>query len=270
MPDEKTRTAGDLCLENHRYLAAPDQVLSVDARFANSLGQRLESANLFSGREILDVSAGGQDLTSVIVTQGLGQNHVFTAIENNANSISISDVQAGDARASEESDVKHIKVSNLPHGECETNVSDKAHNMINTGILHRRERIDKALEKPTEQERGSRDKETNLRGVNDQVNENARAVKEAESQRWREAKDEPRADGSNSSQSAISEILKQQGKVLQMSQNGTLNLMEAQVVMSQLSARINQVMAEQRQLHYNWRKLRMEDQNRTEQNMGDY
>ncbi len=74
-------------------------------------------------------------------------------------------------------------------------------------------------------------------------------------------------DRSNSSP-VLGEMLRQHDRVLQISQNATVNQMEAQAVMIQQSGRIDQLMAQQRQLQANWRKLRMEEQNRTQQNMG--
>ena len=270
MPDEKLRTERGLCLQNYRYLAAPQQVIAEDAQLATSLGQGRGHADLSRGREFLHVSDAAQDFTSVMDTQGLGEGHAFTAIQNNANANTNADVQARDPRALTETDVHDIMVSKVPRGENERTAADEVHDVIDMDKLQRRQRIEKALDKRTEQEQDIRDEDANVRGVNDQVNETNEAVKQAETQKARLAKDEPQADRTNPSQSAISEILKQQDRVLQMSQNGTVNLMEAQAVMAQLSARIDQLIAEQRQLHGNWQRLRMEDQNRTQQNMGDY
>ncbi len=72
----------------------------------------------------------------------------------------------------------------------------------------------------------------------------------------------------SSSTPILGEMLRQHDRVLQISQNATANQTEAQAVMMQQSARIDQLMAQQRQLQANWRKLRMEEQNRTQQNMG--
>ena len=65
-----------------------------------------------------------------------------------------------------------------------------------------------------------------------------------------------------------SEILKQQERILQISQNSALNLAKVQALIAQLSARIDQLSVQQHQLQGNWRRLRMEDQNRTQQNLG--
>jgi len=203
-------------------------------------------------------------------TNGLGQGHAFTAIQNNANANANDDVQKEDPLALTETDVNDIRVSNLPLGDSERTAAGDAHNVIKIGKLQRRAPIEKALEEQTDQERDIRDEDANVSSVNDKVNETDQAVKQAEIQKAREAKDEPQADRTNPRQSAISEILKQQDRVLQISQNGTVNQMEAQAVIAQLSARIDQLIAEQRQLHGNWRRLRMEDQNRTQQNIGDY
>ena len=270
MPDEKIRTERerDLCRENHRYLAAAQKVIAEDAQLATSLVRG--HADLSRGREFLHVSDAVQDFTSVIDTQGLGQGHAFTAIQNNANANANPNVQVGDPRALTETDAQDIMVYKVPRGETEKTTAHEAHDVIDMGKPQRRERVEKALDKRTEQEQDICDEDANVRGGNDQVNETNEAVKQAETQKARQAKDEPQADRTNPSQSAVSEILKQQDRVLQMSQNGTVNQMEAQGVMAQLSARIDQLIAQQRQLHGNWRRLRMEDQNRTHQNMGDY
>ena len=268
LPDEKRRTERERCLENHRYLAAAQQVIAEDAQLATSLGRG--HADLSRRREFLHVSDTVQDFTSVIDTQGLGQGHALTAIQNNANANANADVQAGDPRALTETDTQDIMVSKVPRGESERTPAHEAHDVIDMRELQRLERVEKALDKRTEQEQDISDENANVRGGNDQVNETNEAVKQAGTQKARQAKDDPQADRTNPSQSAISEILKQQDRVLQMSQNGTVNQMEAQAVMAQLSARIDQLIAQQRQLHGNWRRLRMEDQNRTQQNMGDY
>ena len=66
----------------------------------------------------------------------------------------------------------------------------------------------------------------------------------------------------------LNEVLRQQDRILLLSQNLTANQMEVHAVMAQHSARINQLIAQQRQLQSSWRMLRTEDQNRTQQNMG--
>jgi hypothetical protein len=270
LPDEKIRTERerDLCLENHRYLAAAQQVIAEDAQLATSLGRG--HADLSRGREFLHVSDAVQDFTSVINTQGLGQGHAFTAIQNNANANANTDVKVGDPRALTETDAQDIMVSKVPRGETEKTAAHQAHDVIDMSKLQRRERVEKALDRHTEQEQDMHDEDANFSGVNDQINETNPAVKQAETQKAWQAKDEPQVDWVNSSQSPISVILKQQDRVLQLSKNGTANQMEAQAVLAQISARIDQLIAEQRQLHCNWRRLRMEDQNRTQQNMGDY
>lgn len=84
-----------------------------------------------------------------------------------------------------------------------------------------------------------------------------------------QGKDEVPAQAERSGSSPIlGEILRQHDRVLQISQNATASQMEAQAVMAQQGARIDQLVAQQRQLQANWRKLRMEEQNRTQQNMG--
>src|SRR5208282_3944545 len=171
LPDEKIRTERDLCLENYRYLAAPQQVIAEDAQLATSLGQGRGHADLPRGREFLHVSDAAQDFTSVMDTQGLGEGHAFTAIQNNANANANADVQARDPRALTETDVHDIMVSKVPRGENERTAADEAHDVIDMGKLQRRERIEKALDKRTEQEQDTRDEDANVRGVNDQVNE---------------------------------------------------------------------------------------------------
>jgi hypothetical protein len=270
LPDEKIRAERDLCLENHQYLAAPQQVIAEDAQLATSLGQGRRHADLSRGREFKYVSDAVQDFTSVMDAQGLGQSHAFAAIQYNANTNANAELQAEDPRTLTETDVHDIIVSKVPCGENERTAADEAHDVIDMGKVQRREQIEKTLDEWTKRKRDIRDEDTTVSGVNDQVNETNQAVKQAETPKARQAKDEPQADRANPSHSAISEILKQQDRVLQMSQNGTVNQMEAQAVMTQLSARIDQLIVEQRQLHGNWRRLRMEDQNRTQQNMGDY
>ncbi len=66
----------------------------------------------------------------------------------------------------------------------------------------------------------------------------------------------------------LNEVLRQQDRILLLSQNLTANQMEVHAVMAQHSSRINQLIAQQRQLQSSWRMLRTEDQNRTQQNMG--
>ena len=119
-----------------------------------------------------------------------------------------------------------------------------------------RYRVEKALDPPTDTEQDSQDAAANaqrkVRGVDEPVaNANVRG-----------------ATLNANSSPLLSEILKQQGRVLQLSQNGTGNQIKAQAVIAQLSSRIDQLSAQQRQLQDNWRRMRMEDQNRTHQNMG--
>jgi hypothetical protein len=66
----------------------------------------------------------------------------------------------------------------------------------------------------------------------------------------------------------LSAILKQQERILQMTQTAAINQRKAEAAMAQLGARIDQLSVQQRQLQSNWQRLRMEDQNRTQQNMG--
>ena len=102
-----------------------------------------------------------------------------------------------------------------------------------------------SISEPSRTKTSGRDANANVHGVNDQIANARWAAQKAKNQESRQAKDEPQADQAN--QSLISEILKQLERVLQMSQNGTVNQMEAQAVMAQLSARIDQLIAKQRE-----------------------
>ena len=151
----------------------------------------------------------------------------------------------------------------MQRGESEKGTAaQEAHDKIDMGKIQRdaqeksdrepaakrkRERVEKALDQRTEQDKDIRDDDANanVHGVNDQIANARWAAQKAKNQESRQAKDEPQADQAN--QSLISEILKQQERVLQMSQNGTVNQMEAQAVMAQLSARIDQLIAKQRE-----------------------
>jgi hypothetical protein len=222
------------------------------------------------GRESLHVSDAVQDFTSEIYTQGVGEGHALTVIQNNASSITNDDVPNRASRAQVETDFHNIVASSVPRYENEGTVPDDVHDVVELGKHQRRERIEKAVYQRTEDEQDIRDRNANDRGVNDQVNETGREAKQPGIQEARQTHYEPQADRAIQGHFAIGEILRQQDKVLQISQNGIVNQMEAQAVMVQLSARIDQIIVEQRQLHGNWRRLRMEDQNRTQQNMGDY
>lgn len=249
MPDEKIRA--ELDLQNQQYLAAAQQVIAIaeDAQLATSLEkvaqsaqdevQAMEMATLAAsslgrghadlGREFPHVSYAVQDFTSLNGTQGLGRSG---------------------------------NVSKVQRGESEGTVAQEAHDKIDMGKIQRdaqeksdrepaakrkRERVEKALDQRTEQDKDIRDDDANanVHGVNDQIANARWAAQKAKNQESRQAKDEPQADQAN--QRLISEILKQQERVLQMSQNGTVNQMEAQAVMVQLSARIDQLIAKQRE-----------------------
>jgi hypothetical protein len=250
LPDEKIRA--ELDLQNQQYLATAQQVIAIaeDAQLATSLekvaqsaqdeAQAMEMATLAAsslgrghadlGREFPHVSYAVQDFTSLNGTQGLGRSG------------NVSKVQRGES-------------------EDEGTAAQEAHNKIDMGKIQRdaqeksdrepaakrkRERVEKALDQRTEQNKDIRDDDdANVHGVNDQVANARWAAQKAKNQESRQAKDEPQADRAN--QSLISEILKQQDRVLQTSQNGTVNQMEAQTVMSQLSARIDQLIAKQRE-----------------------
>ncbi|MGZ3382168.1 MAG: hypothetical protein ACXVBB_18145 [Isosphaeraceae bacterium] len=251
MPDEKIRA--ELDLQNQQYLAAAQQVIAIaeDAQLATSLekvaqsaqdeAQAMEMATLAAsslgrghanlGREFPHVSYAVQDFTSLNGTQGLGRSG------------NVSKVQRGES-------------------ESEGTAAQEAHDKIDMGKIHRdaqeksdrepaakrkRERVEKALDQRTEQDKEIRDGDANanVHSVNDQIANARWAAQKAKNQESRQAKDEPQADQAN--QSLISEILKQQERVLQMSQNGTVNQVEAQAVMAQLSARIDQLIAKQRE-----------------------
>jgi hypothetical protein len=241
LPDEKIRA--ELDLQSQQYLAAAQQVIAMAegaqlatllekvAQSAQDEAQAIEIAALAAsslgrshadlGREFPPVGYAVQDFTSLNGTQGL---------EWSGN---VSKVQRGES-------------------ESEGTAAQEAHNRIDVGKIQRdtqeksdrepavkrkREWVEKALDQRTEQDKDIRhDAKANVHGVNDQI-ANARWA----AQKSRQAKDEPQAVRAN--QSFISEILKQQDRVLQMSQNGTVNQMEAQAVMAQLSARIDQLSA---------------------------
>jgi len=249
LPDEKIRA--ELDLQNQQYLAAAQQVIAIaeDAQLAISLekvaqsaqdeAQAMEMATLAAsslgrghanlGREFPHVSYAVQDFTSLNGIQGLGRSGI---------------------------------VSKVQRGESEGTAAQEAHDKIDMGKIQRdaqeksdrepaakrkRERVEKALDQRTEQDKDIRDDDANanVHGVNDQIANARWAAQKAKNQESRQAKDEPQADQAN--QRLISEILKQQERVLQMSQNGTVNQMEAQAVMGQLSARIDQLIAKQRE-----------------------
>jgi hypothetical protein len=249
LPDEKIRA--ELDLQNQQYLAAAQQVIAIaeDAQLATSLekvaqsaqdeAQAMEMATLAAsslgrghadlGREFPHVSYAVQDFTSLNGIQGLGRSG---------------------------------NVSKVQRGESEGTAAQEAHDKIDMGKIQRdaqeksdrepaakrkRERVEKALDQRTEQDKDIRDDDANanVHGVNDQIANARWAAQKAKNQESRQAKDEPQADQAN--QRLISEILKQQERVLQMSQNGTVNQMEAQAVMVQLSARIDQLIAKQRE-----------------------
>ncbi len=249
MPDEKIRA--ELDLQNQQYLATAQQVIAIaeDAQLATSLekvaqsaqdeAQAMEMATLAAsslgrghadlGREFPHVSYAVQDFTSLNGTRGLGRSG------------NVPKVQRGES-------------------ENEGTAAQEAHNKIDMGKIQRdaqeksdrepaakrkRARVEKALDQRTEQNKDIRDDDANVHGVNDQVANARWAAQKAKNQESRQAMDEPQADRAN--QSLISEILKQQDRVLQTSQNGTVNQMEAQTVMSQLSDRIDQLIAKQRE-----------------------
>lgn len=247
MPDEKIRA--ELDLQNQQYLAAAQQVIAIaeDAQLATSLekvaqsaqdeAQAMEMATLAAsslgrghadlGREFPHVSYAVQDFTSLNGIQGRSGN--------------VSKVQQGESEGTAAQEA-HDKID---MGKIQRNTQEKSDR--EPAAKRKRERVEKALNQRTEQDKDIRDDDANanVHGVNDQIANARWAAQKAKNQESRQAKDEPQADQAN--QSLISEILKQQERVLQMSQNGTVNQMEAQAVMAQLSARIDQLIAKQRE-----------------------
>lgn len=181
-------------------------------------------------REFLHVSYAVQDFTSVMGTQGQGR--AFAAIQNNANA----NAHAGDPQAPTETDFQDINVSQVPRGESvsesERMAAHEAHDEIDMGKIQRDAQAKSDREPAAKRKRQRTEQGKDIRDDDDQIANARWAAQNAKNQESRQAKD------------------------------------EAQAVMAQLSARIDQLSAQQRQLHGNWRRLRMEDQNRTQQNMG--
>ena len=251
MPDEKIRA--ELDLQNQQYLAAAQQVIAIaeDAQLATSLekvaqsaqdeAQAMEMATLAAsslgrghadlGREFPHVSYAVQDFTSLNGTQGLGRS-------GNA-----SKVQRGESESESEGTAAQEAHDKIDMGKIQRDAQEKSDR--EPAAKRKRERVEKALDQRTEQNKDIRDDDANVHGVNDQIANARWAAQKAKNQESRQAKDEPQADRAN--QSLISDILEQQDRVLQMSQNGTVNQMESQAVMAQLSARIDQLIAKQRE-----------------------
>ena len=251
MPDEKIRA--ELDLQNQQYFAAAQQVIAIaeDAQLATSLEKVAQStqdeaqameiatraASLLGrghadlGREFPHVSYAVQVFTSLNGTQGLGRS-------GNVSKVQRGESESEGTAAQEAHD--RIDVVKIQRDAQEKSDREPA-------AKRKRERVEKALDQRTEQDKDIRDDDANayVHGVNDQIANARWAAQKAKNQESRQAKDEPQADRAN--QSLISEILKQQDRVLQMSQNGTVNQMEAQAVMAQLSARIDQLIAKQRE-----------------------
>ena len=249
MPDEKIRA--ELDLQNQQYLAAAQQVVDIaeDAQLATSLekvaqsaqdeAQAMEMATLAAsslgrghtdlGREFPHVSYAVQDFTSLDGIQGLGRSG------------NVSKVQRGESES--EGTAAQEAHDKIDMGKIQRDTQEKSDR--EPAAKRKLERVEKALDQRTEQDKDIRDANANVHGVNDQIANARWAAQKAKNQESRQAKDEPQADQAN--QSLISEILKQQERVLQMSQNGTVNQVEAQAVMAQLSARIDQLIAKQRE-----------------------
>ena len=251
MPDEKIRA--ELDLQNQQYLVAAQQVIAIaeDAQLTTSLekvaqsaqdeSQAMEMATLAAsslcrghadlGREFPHVSYAVQDFTSLNGTQGLSRGG------------NVSKVQRGESES--EGTAAQEAHDKIDMGKIQRDAQEKSDR--EPAAKRKRERVEKALEQRTEQNKDIRDDDANANahGVNDQIANARWAAQKAKNQESRQAKDEPQADRAN--QSLISEILEQQDRVLQMSQNGTVNQVEAQAVMAQLSARIDQLIAKQRE-----------------------
>ena len=249
LPDEKIRA--ELDLQNQQYLAAAQQVVDIaeDAQLATSLekvaqsaqdeAQAMEMATLAAsslgrghadlGREFPHVSYAVQDFTSLDGIQGLGRSG------------NVSKVQRGESES--EGTAAQEAHDKIDMDKIQRDAQEKSDR--EPAAKRKLERVEKALDQRTEQDKDIRDANANVHGVNDQIANARWAAQKAKNQESRQAKDEPQADQAN--QSLISEILKQLERVLQMSQNGTVNQMEAQAVMAQLSARIDQLIAKQRE-----------------------
>ena len=251
MPDEKIRA--ELDLQNQQYLAAAQQVIAIaeDAQLATSLenvaqsaqdeAQVMEMATLAAsslgrghadlGREFPHVSYAVQDFTSLNGTQGLGRSG------------NVSKVQRGESES--EGTAAQEAHDKTDMGKIQRDAQEKSDR--EPAAKRKHERVEKALDQRTAQDKDIRDDDANANahGVNDQIANARWAARKAKNQESRQAKDEPQADRAN--QSLIREILKQQDLVLQMSQNGTVNQIEAQAVMAQFSARIDQLIAKQRE-----------------------
>jgi hypothetical protein len=65
-----------------------------------------------------------------------------------------------------------------------------------------------------------------------------------------------------------SELSSQSERIVRLSHDTSINLAKTQALLARLSARIDELSASERQLQGNWRRLSMEAQNRTQQNMG--
>ncbi len=251
MPDEKIRA--ELDLQNQQYLAAAQQVIAIaeNAQLATSLekaaqsaqdeAQAMEMATLAAsslgrghadlGREFPHVSYAVQDFTSLNGTQGLGRSG------------NVSKVQRGESES--EGTAAQGAHDKIDMGKIQSDAQEKSDR--EPAAKRKRERVEQPLDQRTEQDKDIRDDDANanVHGVNDQIANARWAARKAKNQESRQAKDEPQADRAD--QSLISEILKQQDRVLQMSQHGTVNQIEAQAVMAQLSARIDQLIAKQRE-----------------------
>lgn len=174
------------------------------------------------------VSYAVQDFTSVMGTQALGQ--AFATVQNTGGTIQRDNTDRDQNRDQDREQVQDIR--------------DEAANV-----------------------------QVQVRGVNDEAaNANAWEVdRNAKNPESGQAKDETQAQAQTDRadpSATLGEILKQQDRMLRMSRNTAANQVKARALMARLGDRIDQLGARQRQLQGDWRRLRMEGQNRTYQNMG--
>lgn len=236
LPDEKSNTEPDLDLETQRYIAAATEVIADDAPLAAWLGPG--HADL--AHESQHVSYAVQDFTSVTGT--LGQGLGFASIQNTMDKI---------------------------QGDGQDNFDRQQ------TAKRQRERVEKRLEPRTDSDQAQNIQDADA-SVHVQVREvDAQAAEVNAGGDGRNAKNPESGQALGQAQPnradphpIESEILNQQDRILQMSQNTSVNQVKAQAHIAKLSARVEQLSAQQRQLQGNWRRQSMEGQNRTQQNMG--
>jgi hypothetical protein len=239
LPDQESKTGTDLDLESQRYDVAAQEVIADSAPLVTSLGQGQADLSL----ALRHVSHAVQDFTSVAGTLGLGQ--AFASIQN-----TVGDTERDDQEQTAKRKRQRAGKDLDPRADTEQD-----------------------LDQDQEQDEDNRAAAANLhipdRRVNDQAADAGAGgvYRNAKNPESGQAEDEARAERADPS-AILSQISKQQDRILQLSQNTTLNQVRAQALMAQLSARIEDLSVRQRQLQGNWRQLRMEGQNRTYQNMG--